>query len=362
MANERDIVLEDIKEIISQLGNAIERLSGKTILITGPSGLLAAYFVDMIAYVNDHKLIKEPAKIIGLTRSEIAPTDRLGYLLGRKDIAFEIHNVIEPYAPKEKIDFIIHVAGNSAPATFQSDPLGTIDVNVQGLRWILEYARNNSVESVLYFSSGEIYGNPPPDQIPTPETFNGNVSPLSPRACYTESKRLCEALCKIYWEKFGVPVKIVRPFIVYGPGLRSDDRRVMADFMRAGIENVAIKMLSEGKDTRSYCYITDASVAFWRILFSDRNAEPFNVASDLEEVSIKELAEVVHKICGIEKAVEYPQEDKEVNFLKEAPQRVRPDITKIRTLFHIEPKIFLEAGLKRNINWNLLRLGKPTIE
>jgi len=112
-------------------------------------------------------------------------------------------------------------------------------------------------------------------------------------------------------------------------------------------------MLSEGKDTRSYCYISDATVAFWKILFSDANADPFNVASDLEEVSIRELAELVHEICGIQEPVRVKAGD--TGFLQGAPNRVRPDITKIRTRFGFAPNVRLKEGLTRAISWNRAR-------
>src|SRR6185312_13510212 len=163
----------------------------------------------------------------------------------------------------------VHSAGFSAPAKFQENPLATIDVNVNGIRWLLELAKEKKSESLLYMSSGEIYGNPPAEWLPTPETYPGNVRTDSLRACYTESKRLAETLCVVYAEKFSVPAKIARPFIVYGPGLSAaQDRRVMADFIRSGLEGKPISMMSPGRDTRSYCYITDAMVAFFEILFS----------------------------------------------------------------------------------------------
>ncbi len=358
----RAVIKDDIKDVISALGADVNRLSGKTVLITGPSGLLGSYLVDTIAELNDRKILEYPCRVIGLSRSPVTPLSRLGHLLGRTDMNFIVHDVAQPLPLKEKIDFIIHAAGRSAPAIFQADPLGTIDVNIGGIRWLLDYAKDSNVESVLYMSSGEIYGNPPPEFIPTSETYAGNVSPLSPRACYIESKRLAETLCLVYWEQFGVPAKIARPFIVYGPGLLVEDRRVMADFMRLGIEGKPITMLTSGEDTRSYCYIADASVVFWKILFSNYNGEPFNVASDMEEVSIKELAELIHRICGIHAPVGVPKiQNKDIAFLSASPHRVKPDISKIRERFAFNPRIGLAEGMRRTINWNLLRMGKPAL-
>ena len=348
------IIKKDIENIVKRLGNDINKLSGKGILVTGASGLIGSYLVETVAYVNSEKILSKPCKIIGLQRSIITKDSRLGYLFGRGNMKFISHNVATPYEPLEEIDYIIHSAGMSAPAFFIADPLGTIDVNVNGIRWILEYSKKNNVESILYMSSGEIYGNPTPENIPTPETYNGNVSTLGPRSSYTSSKRLAETLCFVYFEKYKVPVKIARPFIVYGPGLGTSDRRVMADFIRSGLEGKPIEMLSEGKDTRSYCYVADATVAFFQLLFSSKNGEVFNIASDLEEVSIKDLAGLVHKICSINEPVKVLKKD--VKFIKGAPNRVMPDISKLKKAFGFKPEVDIEEGLRRTIEWNKLML------
>ena len=344
------IIKKDIENIVKRLGNEVNKLSGKRVLVTGASGLIGSYLVETIAYLNSEKKLSSSCRVLGLQKKDITKKARLGYLLGRPDIQFISYNAADPYSPSSKIDYIIHSAGNSAPAFFLADPLGTIDVNVNGIRWILEYAKKNNIESVLYVSSGEIYGNPTPENIPTPETYNGNVSTMGSRACYTSSKRLAETLCRIYFEKYGVPVKIARPFIVYGPGLDILDRRVMADFMRSGLQGKPIKMLSEGKDTRSYCYVADATVAFFKLLLSSKNGEVFNVASDLEEVSIRYLAELVHKICKVEKPVKV--KIKNEKFIKDAPNRVFPDISKLKKAFEFSPQINIEEGLRRTIEWN----------
>jgi len=360
MKPDQKIINDDILEVVKAVGDEFKKLSGKTLLISGANGLLASYLVDTVAFLNGKKILKKPCKVFGLYRSDIKRGDRLSHLLDDPHIKLIQHDVTQPWCFDEPIDYIVHAAGRSAPAIFQAEPLATVDVNVKGTRWLLDLAIEKQIKSFLYFSSGEIYGNPPPEHIPTPETYNGNVSSLDSRACYSESKRLSETLCVIYYRKYNVPVKIVRPFVVYGPGLELTDRRVMADFMRSGINNKPIEMLSEGMDTRSYCYISDATTAFWRVLFSDQNGEAFNIASDKEEISIKRLAELVHELCHIDIPVKTPdpKSEKEIGFLKEAPNRVCPDITKIRKMFGYEPKVDIKEGLKRTINWNLAKLGK----
>jgi len=352
------IIEEDIRNILKTLGKEVDKLSGKTVLITGGSGLIGSYLVETIAYLNIENRLKKQCKILSLQKSKITKNHRLEYLLNRPDIKFVSRDAAKPYSPPFKIDYVIHCAGDSAPALFTSDPLGTVDVNILGIRWILEYAKAKKVKSILYMSSGEVYGNPTPDNIPTPESYKGNVSTTDPRACYTSSKRLAETLCFIYFEKFGVPVKIARPFIVYGPGLKITDRRVMADFIRSGLRKIPIEMLSEGLDTRSYCYIQDATVAFFKILLSEKNGEIFNVASDLEEVSIRDLAELVHRICNISTSVKIKKSN--ARFIKDAPNRVFPDIAKLKKTFAFEPKVRIEEGLRRTIDWNKLFYSKST--
>ena len=157
---------------------------------------------------------------------------------------------------------------------------------------------------------------------------------------------------------YEVPVKIARPFIVYGPGLPIDDRRVIADFMRSGIEVKPIEMLSEGLDTRSYCYISDATVLFFRLLFSEYNCDPFNIANDAEEISIRRLAELVHEICGIKQEVTVKNRVTDTKFISDAPNRVCPSIEKATELLGYSPKVDMKEGLKRTIDWNLAVLRK----
>lgn len=346
------IIEKDVKNIVARLGSVVKKLSGKTILITGATGLIGSYLVETVAYLNSKNKLIFPCKILALQKSKITKESRLGYLLDRLDITFISHNVANVYKPDVKIDYIIHSAGMSAPAFFLEDPLGTIDVNVNGIRWILEYAKNKKCESILYMSSGEIYGNPPKEFMPTSELYNGNVSTMDSRACYTSSKRLAETLCNIYYEKYKVPVKIARPFIIYGPGLKLSDRRVMADFIRSGIRGEPITMMTSGLDTRSYCYVADATVAFFELLLSQKNGEAFNVASDIEEVSIHDLAVLVHKICNIKKDVKVEKQD--ARFIQGAPNRVMPNISKLKRTFRYKPEVGIEEGLRRTIEWNKL--------
>lgn len=354
------IIEEDLKQIVDDVGlEVLKKLEGKTVLVTGSNGLLGSYLVDNLAYLNDH-FFENPCRIIGLSKSPVEKSGRLNHLQSRSDVKLLAHDVTLPLVVDEPIHFIIHSAGYSSPAAFVSDPLNTIDVNVGGVRWLLDLARKNPVEGFLYVSSGEIYGSPPSDQMPTPETYNGNVSPLAPRACYTESKRLAEAICLIYLKNYQVNVKVARPFLNYGPGLDINDKRVMTDFMKSAIEGRPISMQSPGLDKRCYCYISDGITALLKVLLLAKSGEVFNTANNLEEVTVLQMAQIVHELCGIREPVSAPSQT-EGKFIKDAPTRVYPDITKIKTDLGFEPKVSFREGLKRTLNWNLARLGRPLL-
>lgn len=357
----RQIIEGDLKQIVDDVGlEVLKKFEGKTVLITGTNGLLGSYFLDTLIYLNDH-FFQTPCRVIGLSRSGVEKSGRLSHIVGRKDVELVTHNVAKPSAIEEPIHFIIHSAGYSSPAAFVSDPLNTIDVNVAGVRWLLDLARRNPVESFVYVSSGEIYGSPPPEQMPTPETYNGNVSPLAPRACYTESKRLAEAICLIYQKNFQINVKIVRPFLNYGPGLDINDKRVMTDFMKTAIDGRTISMQSPGLDRRCYCYISDGIIAMFQVLLEGQAGEVFNVANNLEEITVLQMAQIIHEICGIKEPVSAPVQT-EGAFIKDAPTRVFPDTSKLVAAFGYRPKISFREGLKRTINWNLAKLGRNLIQ
>jgi UDP-glucuronate decarboxylase len=347
MKSPQDIVLKDIEEIsqVKTLRNQWKKLEGKTILITGSGGFLGSYIVNTVEYLNNH-VLKKPCKLIGLDRTPITTARN-------ENFKFIAHDVTKPLEIKEKIHFIIHAAGDSSPAKFQANELGTIDVNVEATRWLLELARKKKVESMLYFSSGAIYGNPPKEHAPTPETYNGNTSTLGGRSCYSESKRLAETLCNVYAKNYQVPVKIARIFVIYGPGVTIHDKKVYSDFMNCALNKKPITMKSDGTDLRSDTYVSDAVTAFWLLLFSNKNGEAFNVGTDEKEYTIKQLAQEIHKACKIEASPKC-EVRKDLAHIKSAPKRFCADITKIKTELGFAPTVKLPDGVKRTVEWNKL--------
>jgi dTDP-glucose 4,6-dehydratase/UDP-glucuronate decarboxylase len=225
-----------------------------------------------------------------------------------------------------------------------------MDANAGATRSLLEFACRSKIKSMLYFSSSEIYGDPPADQIPTKEEYRGNVSCTGPRACYDESKRYGETLCVNFWKASGVPVKTVRPFNVYGPGMKIDDRRVIPDFFRDAFDGRDIVLLSDGRATRSFSYVSDAADGFMKVLLSDFSGEAFNVGNDREEITMVTLANEVRALFGNKISVVFKTSD-DKNYLTDNPVRRCPDLGKIRRLLGYEPKVMIREGLGRMKDW-----------
>jgi dTDP-glucose 4,6-dehydratase/UDP-glucuronate decarboxylase len=202
---------------------------------------------------------------------------------------------------------------------------------------------------LLYISTSEIYGDPDAAHIPTREDYRGNVSCTGPRACYDESKRMAETLCSTYYSLYGVPVKVIRPFNVYGPGQRLDDKRIIPDLISAALERRPLELFSDGRATRSFCYVSDAIRALWHILLSDTNGEAFNVGNDEREITIGMLAELVREAAGPPQLEILHRASEDKHYLTDNPQRRCPDLTKLRGRFPWTPNVPLAEGLERTL-------------
>jgi UDP-glucuronate decarboxylase len=223
-------------------------------------------------------------------------------------------------------------------------------VATTGLKNTLEVARANQGCRVAFFSSSEIYGDPDKLNIPTRESFRGNVACLGPRACYDMSKRLGETLVQIYHQQFGVAGTIIRPFNVYGPGMQKTDYRVLPNFAARLVEGKPLQIYGRGDQTRTFCYVTDAIGGFLRVLTDGVPGEPYNIGNPSPEISMTELAIEVARAVDKEKVdfdiVEYPD-----TYPADEPSRRCPDISKATQQLGYAPRISLDEGLKRFFSW-----------
>ena len=342
-----DLFEKDVEEMSLFLEKFYKKIEGKTFLITGGSGFIGTYLVETLSFLNKHKL-KKPCRVISCdnyitsVKSNKISTD--------KNIKHIKRDVKIPFKVNGAINYIIHAAGIASPVYYQKHPLETIDVAVSGTRNMLELAKIKKVESFLFFSSSEIYGDPNPNSIPTKETYNGNVSSTGPRSCYDESKRLGETLCTIYFNLFKIPVKIIRPFNVFGPGMNHTDYRVIPTFVYNGIHNKEILIHSDGLQTRTFCYVTDAIRAFLMILFSNRNGQVYNVGNDKNEITMNNLAKLLNEI--LENKIKVRHVGYAKNYPQDEPRRRCPDLKKIKKEIGYSPKVDLKTGLSRTLDWS----------
>ncbi len=341
-----NIVLEDIKTIAESLNHVANKLSGKTLLITGGAGFLGNYFLLTIDYLNKN-VLSQPCRVMSvdnfITGSKYNIEENENFIPIK-------HDITNPLKIEGDVDYIIHAAGIGSPKFYRIYKIETIDVGVLGTKNMLSLAKEKNCRSFMFFSSSEVYGDPDPRFVPTPETYNGNVSCTGPRSNYDESKRLGETLCIAYHEMHKVPVKMARPFNVYGPGMRQDDYRVIPNFVSNALAGNDLPVYGDGTQTRTFCYITDAVSGFLRILLSDYNKESFNVGNENDEISMLSLANLiaelfdqkikVHLVPGLNDA-----------YGKSDPKRRCPDLTKMRSLFGYKAQVSLKDGLKRFIGW-----------
>jgi nucleoside-diphosphate-sugar epimerase len=340
------IIEEDIKTIAEGIKEETKKLSGKTLLITGGAGFLGKYFSLTIDYLNKN-ILEKPCKIISIdnfiTGSEYLIKDSENF----KAIQ---HDVTKPLKIDEDVHFIIHAAGIASPKFYRKYIIETIDVGVLGTKNMLELAKEKNVDSILYFSSSEVYGDPDPQFVPSPETYFGNVSCTGPRSNYDESKRLGETLCVSYYQVYGVPVKTVRPFNVYGPGMRLDDYRVIPNFVSHVFQGKPIPVYGAGNNTRTFCYITDAMVGFLKVLLSDLNGEAFNVGNEKDEINMIALAKIVAEIFDNKPKIDNVEGPTDA-YATADPRRRCPDLTKIKTKLNYDAKVDVKTGIKRFVEW-----------
>jgi nucleoside-diphosphate-sugar epimerase len=270
------------------------------------------------------------------------------------------HDIVEPLPPEVgDIDYFIHGASIASPIYYRQHPIETMDANVNGLRRVLDYSlaqerRGRPMSGILFYSSSEIYGDPSPDCIPTPETYRGYVSCTGPRACYDESKRYGETLCVNFARQYGIPVKVARPFNNFGPGLKITDRRVIPDFARDILNGRDIVMLSDGSAKRTFCYVADAVVGYFKVLLKGRQGEAYNVGVEAPEISMLELADrmvsIARDLFGYSgSVVKAASEDKD--YLVDNPNRRCPLIAKAREELGYDPRIGIDEGLRRSLLW-----------
>lgn len=304
----------------------------KVAVITGGAGFLGSHLCD--------KLIKEGFKVICLDNFITGNIKNIRHLLDNNNFRFVEHNITKYIDIGETIDYVLHFASPASPVDYMKFPIQTLKVGSLGTHNALGLALKKKATFMLA-STSEVYGDPL--LHPQPESYWGNVNPVGLRGCYDESKRFAEALTMAYHRVHKVDIRIVRIFNTYGPRMRIDDGRVIPNFIYQLLNNQPFTVYGKGKQSRSFCYITDLIEGIYRLMLKPIN-DPINLGNPVE-FTMLELAKIMLKLNGTKSKIIFkplPEDD---------PRQRQPNINKAKKLLHWKPKVELRGGLIKTLEW-----------
>jgi UDP-glucuronate decarboxylase len=328
----------DKKRDIENINRDLEGLSfqDQGVLVTGGAGFLGSWICDV--------LVAQGAEVICVDNLSSGLLSNISQILDSGNFRFSEHDISNPISLRENLDLVIHMASRASPFEFDRYPLEILKANTIGLMNSLEMARKNDAR-LLYTSTSEIYGNP--EVIPTPESYYGNVNAIGPRGCYDEAKRCGEAYVKAYEMQYGIDARIARIFNTYGPRMRFDGiyGRAISRFLDQALNGNPITIFGDGNQTRSFTYLSDQIEGLLRLAaLQEAKGNVVNIGND-RETSILDLAKIIISLTKSASEITYgplPKDD---------PLRRRPIIDKARSLLGWWPKVELEEGLTRTIEW-----------
>lgn len=313
------------------------------ILITGGAGFIGSHLCD--------RLLAEGHQVIAMDNLSTGSAHNIAHLADHDDFLFIKHDVTNYIYIEGKLDAVLHLASLPSPVDYLEKPIQTLKVGALGTHKALGLALEKGARFLLA-STSEVYGDPLVH--PQPETYWGNVNPVGPRGVYDESKRFAEALTMAYHRAHGVETRIARIFNTYGPRMRLDDGRVVPNFVKQALLNEPLTVYDDGSRTRSFCYVDDLVEGLYRLLLSDE-VYPVNLGNP-QEMTILEFAHTVLKVSGSSSQIVFvtPQDER----TKDDPQVRQPDISKARQVLGWEPRVSLEEGLRRTVEWFRTRVQK----
>ena len=303
--------LSDIDEVIAELPE-LEALAGKSIMITGCTGLICSALVDVLIRWNTTR--QEKIRIVLASRNETSTAERFApfhtesWLTIVPYDAASTGNVLPGHC-----DYIIHGASNASPNKIIKEPVETMLGNFLGIKYLLDYAKGQGVKRVLYISSSEIYGKKHRDE-PYGANDYGYIDLLNARNSYSVGKRAAETLCASYADEYGVETVIVRPGHIYGPTAAEDDNRVSSAWAYDAAHGRDIVMKSDGAQIRSYCYCLDCASAIIKVLVKGEAVHAYNISNPNSIITIREMAELLAKTAGVGLRMELPSEDEKKGF------------------------------------------------
>jgi nucleoside-diphosphate-sugar epimerase len=309
-----EVVREDLERITTK-SLPWQQLKGKTFAISGANGLLPSYMVETLLYLNSKWESTDQIRVLAMVRDVGRARERFKHHGDRKDLQIIKVDLGSPITFNLKVDFIVHGASPASPQKYVHTPEDLYITNVLGTYNLLKAASAHKAEQFLYISSGEVYGRVDRSQLPVKETTFGAIDPTRLRSCYAESKRIAENMCATFYAQHKISAKIVRPCHTFGPWLSLNDGRVFGDFISNIIEGRSIKLKSDGTALRTFCYLADATEAFFRVMLTGAPGEAYNVASKECTISILELAEMLTDSFGTAELLRATAEELEKNKL-----------------------------------------------
>ncbi len=302
------------------------------VVITGGAGFIGSHLCEM--------LLEKGHKVVCLDNLITGKMENIEHLMSNPDFEFIEHDVTKYIDIRGKVDFILHFASPASPIDYLKYPIQTLKVGSLGTHNTLGLAKAKGAKFMLA-STSEVYGDPKIN--PQREDYWGNVNPVGPRGVYDEAKRFAEAMTMAYYKVHKIDTKIVRIFNTFGPRMRINDGRVVPTFIYQALKNEPLTVFGDGTQTRSFCYISDLIEGIYKLMFADYHF-PVNLGNP-HEMSIIEFAHLIIKLTGSKSKVVYkplPTDDPKVR---------RPDISLAKRLLKWEPKVSLEQGLLRTIEY-----------
>lgn len=321
-----------------------EKLQDRSILISGAGGLVGSFLSDVLMYQNHHGGLN--CTVFAMGRNEEKARERFADYWGDPLFHFVRHDINLPYHG-EKVDYIIHLASNTHPMAYATDPIGTITTNVFGLYHLLEFAAAQGVERFAFASSNEIYGENRGDVEFFDEDYCGYINSNTMRAGYPESKRCGEALCQAYLAQKGVDVVIPRLTRSYGPTMLMSDTKAISQFIRKAIAGENIVLKSEGTQYYSYTYVADAVSGLLTVLLLGEKGQAYNIAHESSDIMLKDLARIIAGTTGKEVVFELPDATEKAGYSTATKARLTGD--RIQALGW-RPQYDIRSGIERTIS------------